>query len=68
MRGPADDTKLEIQPSGSKRGTPALHLDKPNWIIDRFIELIVDFLSQFGLFLDSTQPQHLKNPKQRNIK
>ena len=46
------------------RGTPALHLNEPNWIIDGFNELIVDFLSQLGLFLDSTQPQPLKNPKQ----
>ena len=45
-------------------GTPALHLDEQNWIIDGFNELIVDLLLQVGLFLDSTQPQPLKNPKQ----
>ena len=43
------------------RGTPALHLDEPNWIIDGLNELIVDFLSKLALFLDSTQPQALKN-------
>ena len=30
------------------RGTPALHLNEPNWIIDGLNELIVDFLSQLG--------------------
>jgi len=47
-----------------KRGTPALHLNEPNWIIDGFNELLVDFLSQLALFLDPTQLQPLKNPKQ----
>ena len=35
-----------------------------NWTIDGFNELIVDFLSWLRLFLVSTQPQPLKNPKQ----
>ena len=48
------------------RGTPALHLNEPNWIIDGFNELIVDFLSQLALFLDPTQLQPLKNPKQNH--
>ena len=42
------------------RGTPALHLNEPTWIIDRFNELIVDFLFALVIFLDSTQPQPLK--------
>ena len=46
------------------RGTPALHLNEPNWIIDGFNELLVDFLLQLALFLDPTQPKPLKNPKQ----
>ena len=48
----------------AKRGTPALHLNEPNWIIDGFNELLVDFLLQLALFLDPTQPKPLKNPKQ----
>ena len=28
----------------SERGTSALHLNEPTWIIDGFYELIVDFL------------------------
>ena len=44
-------------------GTPALHLDEPNWIIDGFNELILDFLSEIALFLDSTQPHPLNSPK-----
>ena len=45
------------------RGTPALHLNEPTWIIDGFYELIVDFLFALVLFLDSTHPQPLKGPK-----
>ena len=48
----------------SERGTPALHLNEPTWIIDGFNGLIVDFLSALVLFLDSSQPQPLKCPKQ----
>ena len=39
------------------RGTPALHLNEPTWIIDGFNELIVDFLFALVIFLDSTQPR-----------
>ena len=35
------------------RGTPALHLKEPTWIIDGMIELIVDFLFALVIFLDS---------------
>ena len=45
---------------GNKRGTSALHLNEPTWIIDGFNELIVDFLFALVLFLDSTQPRPLK--------
>ena len=47
----------------SGRGTSALHLNEPTWIIDGFNELIVDFLFALVLFLDSTQPRPLKYPK-----
>ena len=47
-----------------RRGTPALHLNEATWIIDGSNELIVDFLFALVLFLDSTQPCPLKNPKQ----
>ena len=46
------------------RGTSALHLNEPTWIIDGSNELIVDFLFALVLFLDSTQPQPFKNKKQ----
>ena len=39
-------------------------MNEPTWIIDGFYELIVDFLFALVLFLDSTQPWPLKNPKQ----
>ena len=45
------------------RGTSALHLNEPTWIIDGSNELIVDFLFALVLFLDSTQPRPLKYPK-----
>ena len=40
-----------------KRGTQALHLNKPKLIIDGFNEIIADFLSQLVLFWDSNQPR-----------
>ena len=46
-----------------QRGTPALHLNEPTWIIDGFNELIVDFLFALVIFLDSTQPRPLKSSK-----
>ena len=54
---------MEHKQTQDLRGTQALHLNEPNWIIDGFNELIVDFLSQLALFLDPTQLQPLKNPK-----
>ena len=48
--------------SGALKG----NTNPASWIIDWFNELIVDFLSQLGLFLDSTQPQPLKI-QNRNI-
>ena len=43
-------------PITATRGTPALHLNEPAWIIDEFNELIVDFPFALVIFLDSTQP------------
>ena len=61
--------QVEIQRGGAAlffpyRGTSALHLNEATWIIDGSNELIVDFLFALVLFLDSTQPRPLKNPKQ----
>ena len=50
--------------SGAQRGTSVLHLNEATWIIDGSNELIVDFLFELVLFLDSTQPWPFKNPKQ----
>ena len=47
----------------NQRGTSALHLNEPTWIINGFNELIVDFLFALVLFLDSKQPRPLKYPK-----
>ena len=47
-----------------QRGTSALHLNEPTWIIDGFYELIVDFLFALVIFLDSSHPQPLKSAKQ----
>ena len=46
-----------------ERGTSALHLNEPTWIIDGFNELIVDFLFALVVFLDSTQPRPHKSSK-----
>ena len=52
--------------SGLQRGTPALHLNEPTWIIDGFIELKVDFLFALVIFLNSTQPRPFKSSKSNN--
>ena len=44
-----------------RRGTSALHLNGPTWIIDGFIELKLDFLFALVIFLDSSQPWPLKS-------
>ena len=46
-----------------ERGTSALHLNEPTWIIDGFNELIVDFLFALVIFLDSSQLWPLKSSK-----
>ena len=56
------DTECEVEMEMG-RGTSALHLNEPNWIIDGFNELIVDFLFALVIFLDSTQARPLKSSK-----
>ena len=49
--------------SKDKRGTAALHLNEPTWIIYGSNELIVDFPFAQVIFLDFTQPWLLKSSK-----
>ena len=59
----ASDIFHQIGQMEEERGTPALHLNEPTWIIDGFNELLVDFLFALVIFLDSTQPRPLKSSK-----